>query len=80
MREVNEQTIKGMGMPSQRTRSRLIDRLKIKGINNPDVLRVMELVPRHLFVDEAMASRSYGMHLFRLGMDKQFLSLILSLK
>ena len=67
MREVNEQTIKGMGMTSQRTRSRLIERLKIKGIKNPDVLRVMELVPRHLFVDEAMASRSYEDASFPIG-------------
>lgn len=51
--------IKGIGMTSQRTRDRLIDRLQQKGIRNEDVLRVMRLVPRHLFVDEAMASRSY---------------------
>jgi len=46
-------------MTSQRTRNRLIDRLEKKGISNPDVLRVMRHVPRHLFVDEAMSSRSY---------------------
>lgn len=46
-------------MTSQRTRDRLIDRLQKKGIKNPDVLRIMRLVPRHLFVDEAMSSRSY---------------------
>lgn len=59
MRLINEQTIKGVGMTSQRTRDRLIDRLEKKGIYNPDVLRIMRRVPRHLFVDEAMSSRSY---------------------
>ena len=46
-------------MTSQRTRDRLVDRLMQKGISHPDVLRVMRLVPRHLFIDEAMSSRSY---------------------
>ncbi len=54
-------------MTSQRTRDRLIDRLQEKGIVNPDVLRVMGLVPRHLFVDEAMASRSYEDASFPIG-------------
>jgi protein-L-isoaspartate(D-aspartate) O-methyltransferase len=54
-------------MTSQRTRDRLIDRLQEKGIENPDVLRVMRLVPRHLFVDEAMASRSYEDSSFPIG-------------
>ncbi len=59
--------IKGIGMTSQRTRDRLIDRLQKKGIQNKDVLRVMRLVPRHLFVDEAMASRSYEDASFPIG-------------
>ena len=59
--------IKGVGMTSQRTRDRLIDRLQQKGIKNPDVLRVMRLVPRHLFVDEAMESRSYEDTSFPIG-------------
>lgn len=49
----------GLGMTSQRTRSRLIQRLKEKGIQRLDVLDAMEVIPRHLFIDEAMASRSY---------------------
>ncbi len=49
----------GLGMTSQRTRSRLVDRLIEKGINDSKVLEAMRLVPRHLFLDEAMASRSY---------------------
>jgi len=59
LRVIDEQAIKGMGMTSQRTRNRLIDRLEKKGITNSDVLHVMRHVPRHLFVDEAMSSRSY---------------------
>ena len=50
---------RGVGMTSQRTRSRLIQRLKELGVSNQKVLDVMNVVPRHLFLDEAMASRSY---------------------
>jgi len=46
-------------MTSQRTRDRLIDRLQQQGINNEQVLDVMRRVPRHLFVDEALAHRAY---------------------
>jgi len=49
----------GIGMTSARTRERLIDRLKAEGIKNPAVLDRMRAVPRHLFVDEALASRAY---------------------
>lgn len=49
----------GIGMTSQRTRDRLIVRLKEQGINNKDVLAVMKSLPRHLFVEEALASRAY---------------------
>ena len=51
--------IKGIGMTSQRTRDRLIVQLREMGIQNEEVLRVMRYVPRHLFMDEALASRSY---------------------
>lgn len=51
--------IKGIGMTSQRTRDRLIQRLRDKGIQNEKVLEAMRRVPRHLFVDEALASRAY---------------------
>jgi protein-L-isoaspartate(D-aspartate) O-methyltransferase len=50
---------RGIGMTSQRTRDRLIQRLKEEGINNPAVLEVIRNTPRHLFVDEALASRAY---------------------
>ena len=67
MHNLTDQDIAGVGMTSQRTRDRLVDRLQQKGINNPEVLRVMRLVPRHLFVDEAMASRSYEDASFPIG-------------
>jgi protein-L-isoaspartate(D-aspartate) O-methyltransferase len=51
--------IKGIGMTSARTRDRLVQRLKDQGIRSPDVLEQIRNVPRHLFVDEALASRAY---------------------
>jgi protein-L-isoaspartate(D-aspartate) O-methyltransferase len=50
---------RGIGMTSQRTRERLIKRLQEQGIANMAVLDVMRNLPRHIFVDEALASRSY---------------------
>lgn len=50
---------RGIGMTSQRTRDRLIGRLKEQGIRSIDVLSVMRDLPRHVFVDEALASRAY---------------------
>lgn len=49
----------GIGMTSQRTRKRLIDLLKEMGINDESVLQVMLSIPRHLFVEEALATRAY---------------------
>jgi len=46
-------------MTSARTRERLIDQLKQSGISHPQVLDAIRKVPRHLFVDEALASRAY---------------------
>ena len=46
-------------MTSPRTRMRMIERLREQGIKNEAVLAVMYEVPRHLFVDEALASRAY---------------------
>jgi protein-L-isoaspartate(D-aspartate) O-methyltransferase len=51
--------IRGIGMTSQRTRDRLVERLREKGIRNEAVLEVMRRTPRHLFVDEALSSRAY---------------------
>ncbi len=50
---------RGIGMTSERTRERLIQRLREEGIVNQDVLEVIRRTPRHLFVDEALAHRAY---------------------
>ncbi len=49
----------GIGMTSQRTRNRLVSRLIEQGITDERVLDVIGRVPRHLFVDEALAHRAY---------------------
>ncbi len=49
----------GIGMTSARTRERLVRRLQEQGIRSPAVLARIRDVPRHLFVDEALASRAY---------------------
>ena len=49
----------GIGMTSQRTRARMVDRLRAKGIRDERVLSALGAVPRHAFVDEALASRAY---------------------
>ena len=51
--------IQGIGMTSARTRDRLVQRLVDQGIRSPEVLERIRNVPRHLFVDEALASRAY---------------------
>ncbi|SDH99097.1 protein-L-isoaspartate(D-aspartate) O-methyltransferase [Nitrosomonas sp. Nm132] len=49
----------GIGMTSQRTRMRMVERLREQGIMDERVLAVMNTVPRHLFIEEALASRAY---------------------
>jgi len=49
----------GIGMTSERTRARMLDRLRERGIRDERVLRAMGEVPRHLFVEEALSSRAY---------------------
>jgi len=46
-------------MTSQRTRGRMVERLREKGIRDEGVLVAMAMVPRHVFVEEALASRAY---------------------
>lgn len=58
-REHDELHRRGIGMTSQRTRERLIQRLYEEGLSNPRVLEVIRRTPRHLFVDEALAHRAY---------------------
>jgi protein-L-isoaspartate(D-aspartate) O-methyltransferase len=49
----------GIGMTSPRTRQRMVERLRAQGIGDERVLAAMAAVPRHLFVEEALASRAY---------------------
>ena len=49
----------GVGMTSQRTRERLVQRLKDQGITDQKVLDVIRVTPRHLFLDEALSHRAY---------------------
>ncbi len=49
----------GIGMTSDRTRARMVERLREQGIADPVVLAAVQAVPRHLFVDEALAIRAY---------------------
>lgn len=52
-------TDQGIGMTSQRTRERLVDRIRAEGVRDPRVLERIRDTPRHLFVDEALSSRAY---------------------
>ncbi|MDO8861247.1 protein-L-isoaspartate(D-aspartate) O-methyltransferase [Haliea sp. E1-2-M8] len=56
---MNSVDLNGIGMTSQRTRERLVQRMVEQGIGNQRVLDVMRTTPRHLFLDEAMAHRAY---------------------
>jgi len=49
----------GVGMTSERTRKRMVERLREQGVRDERVLAAMAAVPRHLFVEEALASRAY---------------------
>jgi protein-L-isoaspartate(D-aspartate) O-methyltransferase len=51
--------LNGIGMTSQRTRVRMVERLRGHGIRDERVLAAIASVPRHVFVDEALASRAY---------------------
>ena len=51
--------LQGIGMTSQRTRARMLERLRQDGITDEAVLAALGAVPRHLFVEEALASRAY---------------------
>ena len=51
--------IQGIGMTSQRTRTRLVDRLREQGITNEVILDAVNETPRHAFIDEALAHRAY---------------------
>ena len=51
--------LRGIGMTSQRTRSRLVERLREQGITSERLLDVIRETPRHAFIDEALAHRAY---------------------
>ena len=51
--------LQGIGMTSQRTRDRLVARLREQGIKNERVLAQIAAIPRHIFIDEALAHRAY---------------------
>ncbi|MGM0952653.1 MAG: protein-L-isoaspartate(D-aspartate) O-methyltransferase [Pseudomonadota bacterium] len=51
--------LEGIGMTSRRTRMRLVQRLREIGIQSDQVLDVIGQVPRHIFLDEALAHRAY---------------------
>ena len=52
-------SLQGIGMTSLRTRERMIKRLSVQGIHNKKILEIMRDTPRHIFMDEALASRAY---------------------
>jgi protein-L-isoaspartate(D-aspartate) O-methyltransferase len=47
------------GLASERVRARMVERLRAQGVTDPRVLGAMDAVPRHQFVDAALASRAY---------------------
>ncbi|MDP6375400.1 MAG: protein-L-isoaspartate(D-aspartate) O-methyltransferase [Pseudomonadales bacterium] len=56
---MSEFDLRGIGMTSQRTRDRLVARLREQGIEHPGVLDAMASTPRHIFIDEALSHRAY---------------------
>jgi protein-L-isoaspartate(D-aspartate) O-methyltransferase len=56
---VEQEQLAGIGMTSQRTRDRLVQRLMEQGVRSLEVLDIMRTTPRHLFLDEALAHRAY---------------------
>lgn len=57
----------GIGLTSQRARNRLAENLRSMGIRNEGVLELIRAIPRHLFVDEALASRAYENNALPIG-------------
>lgn len=67
MTSISERHVQGIGMTSQRTRERLVKRLRDKGIADERVLDVMRSTPRHLFVEEAFAHQAYDDNALPIG-------------
>lgn len=55
----NPSTMVNLGLNSERSRTTMVRRLRVQGITDERVLAAMAAVPRHLFVDEGLASRAY---------------------
>lgn len=68
--KTNLNNLAGIGMTSQRTRSRLVERLREKGVQEESVLAAIESIPRHIFVDEALAHRAYEDTALPIGMGQ----------
>ncbi len=51
--------VRGIGMTSERTRMRMVERLRAAGVRDEKVLAAMAQIPRHIFIDEALSSRAY---------------------
>lgn len=51
--------VRGIGMTSERTRMRMVERLRTAGVRDETVLAAMAQIPRHIFIDEALSSRAY---------------------
>jgi len=51
--------VRGIGMTSERTRMRMVERLRAAGVRDETVLAAMAQIPRHIFIDEALSSRAY---------------------
>lgn len=60
----------GVGMTSPRTRERMVNRLRDQGITDERVLNVMQQMPRHIFVDEALAHQAYDDTALPIGYDQ----------
>tara|TARA_B100000214_G_C23883542_1_gene588433 strand:+ start:333 stop:989 length:657 start_codon:yes stop_codon:yes gene_type:complete len=57
----------GVGMTSQRSRNRLVEKLKEMGVSSEEILATIKHTPRHYFIDEALASRAYENHSLPIG-------------
>lgn len=60
----------GIGMTSQRTRERLVERIRAQGVRDERVLMQIRDTPRHLFVDEALATRAYEDTALPIGLNQ----------
>ena len=67
---VNKLDLAGIGMTSQRTRSRLVSRLRAQGIKDELVLDIINSTPRHVFIDEALSHRAYEDNALPIGFNQ----------